>query len=270
MPLLALGAAVLYAAGVRRVGRRGRRWPAARTAVFGAGVAAMVLSALGDDTARFSVHAVEHVVLAMVAPPLLALGAPVTLALQAADRPARTALLGVLHGRVATALAHPVTGGVVFGTTLFVLYLTPLFGWSLRSGAVHAAVHLHFLAAGCAFAWPLVGVDPLPRRAHPAARLLAVLLLVPVHAVLGLALLQVDEVLGGGGWSLDDQRAGVAVLWATGELFALALGAVVAVQWVRADERAQAREDRRLDADAAGKGNRAPVSNGGECACGNP
>lgn len=256
LPLLAAVAlaGLLYGLGVRRLAGRhpGRRWPAPRTAAFAAGLAAIAVATSSglarEDTESFAAHALQHVLLGMVAPPLLALGAPVTLAVQAAGRTTQTSLLRMAHGRVATTLANPVVGWLLFGGTLFALYLTPVFGWSLRSGVVHAAVHLHFVAAGCVFFWPLVGADPVRRRPHHAARLLSVLLMVPVHAVLGLALLGLDAPLGGGPWSVADQRSGAALLWGTGDLFGLAAGALVLVQWMRADERAQVREDRRLDA----------------------
>lgn len=251
-------AAALYALGVRRLGARGRRWPAGRTAAFAAGLVALTVATSSglarEDTVSFSAHAAQHVLLGMVAPLLLALGAPVTLALQAGSRPTGAVVRGIVHSRPVGLVAHPVAGWALFGGTLFALYLTPLFGLTLRNDLVHAAVHLHFLAAGCVFFWPLVGADPVPRRLPHAARLLSVLLLVPVHAVLGLALIGLDDQLGGGPWSLADQRAGAALLWGTGDLLGVVAGAVVLAQWLRADERAQAREDRRLDAAGAAGG----------------
>lgn len=245
-------AAVLYGVGVRRLGARGRAWPVARTAAFAAGLLALTLATSSGlartDTERFSHHAVQHVLLGMVAPLLLALGAPVTLALQAAARSTRTVLLRVVDHPAAAALTHPAVGWGLFGGTLFALYLTPLFGLSLRNDLVHVGVHVHFLTAGCLFFWPLVGTDPVRRRLPHPARLLSVLLLVPVHAVLGLALLGLSEPLGDGPWSLADQRAGAAVLWGTGDLLGLVAGGVVLAQWMGADDRAQAVRDRLADA----------------------
>ncbi|HEX9993501.1 MAG TPA: cytochrome c oxidase assembly protein [Acidimicrobiales bacterium] len=245
-------AALLYGLGVRRLGARGRRWPAARTAAFAAGLLALTIATSSGlarvDTVRFSAHAVQHVLLGMVAPLLLALGAPVTLALQAAARPTRSALLRVVDHPAAGALTHPAVGWALFGGTLFALYLTPVFGLSLRNDLVHAAVHLHFLAAGCLFFWPLVGTDPVRRRLPHPARMLSLLLLVPVHAVLGLALLGLSAPLGDGTWSLADQRAGAAVLWGTGDLLGLVAGGVVLARWMAADDRAQAVRDRLADA----------------------
>jgi putative copper resistance protein D len=244
-----LAAAVaLYVAGVRRLARRGRRWSPARTGAFAGAIAVLVIATQSGvarhDTDSFAAHMTQHLLLGMVAPVLLALSAPVTLALQALYRPAQRRLLRVVHSPVVGGLTHPVVGWALFGGTLFVLYLTPLFGLSLHNDFVHGAVHVHFLVVGCLFVWPLVGLDPVRRRLPHGARLLAVLLAVPVHAFLGLALLSAQEPLGDGPWSMADQRAGVAVLWGVGELLALAAAAVVFVQWAAADERAAARADR--------------------------
>jgi putative membrane protein len=259
--------AVLYAIGVRRLQANGHRWPAARTLAFSAGLAALALATLPPlgpaEVERFSAHVLQHVLLGMVAPLALALGAPVTLALRASGRPVRRRLLRLLHSRPVALLTHPVVGWVLFGGTLFALYFSPLFGLSLRSRLVHEVLHLHFLAAGCLFVVPLVGLDPVRPRLSHGARLLAVLLAVPLHAFLGMALLQSERILGGGGWSLADQHLGAGLLWATGDLLAGIAAVVIFFQWVASDERQATRLDRRgaaVGAGAAREGQQSPAS----------
>ena len=77
----------LYLWGVRRLAVRGIDWPPARTLAWCVGAAGTIaialLSVLGTyDTVLFSVHVVQHMILMMVTPMFLALGAPVTLALR--------------------------------------------------------------------------------------------------------------------------------------------------------------------------------------------
>lgn len=250
----------LYAAGVRRLARRDRRWSRPRSVAFGLGLAVLAVatqSALATAEAeRFSVHVVQHVLLAMVAPAFLALGAPVTLALQASSRATQVVLLRVLHGRVVATLTHPVVAWLIFGGSLVVLYFSPLFELSLRSGWAHGAVHLQYLAAGGLFCWTAVGLDPMRWRLPHGARLLFVLLAVPVHAIVGLALLGGSELLAGGFYgvrpsALADQRLGGGLLWALGDLFGVVLAGVVLAQWMTHEERVGRRTDRRLDAAAA-------------------
>jgi putative copper resistance protein D len=127
------------------------------------------------------------------------------------------------------------------------VYLTPLFRLSLRNPVVHAALHLHVLAAGCLFLWPLVGADPLPRPVPYGARIFTVLAAVPFHAFLGLALLSTRAPLAPAVYpSLSDQHAAAGLLWASGEFLTLVAAAIVLRAWMRADERQAARLDQRV------------------------
>lgn len=90
--LLALG---LYGWGVLRLRRRGDAWPVGRTVSFAVGVLTVMLvmcTGLNDyGMVMFSVHMVQHMVISMLSPILLLLGAPMTLALRALRPPARGA-----------------------------------------------------------------------------------------------------------------------------------------------------------------------------------
>ena len=207
----------------------------------------------------FSLHTVQHILLGMVAPVLLALSAPVTLALQASRPRTQRTLARLLHHPVVRAVTHPVVVWVLFGGTLFALYFSPLFELSLRNRWVHQAVHLHFLVAGCLFAWVAVGIDALPRRLPHPARLLFVLLAVPFHAFLGLAVLSADEhPLGADVYGAVVPRLGVGPRRRPAGRGRAAVGGRRRagpggrrrrpVHWIAADERRQAREDRLLDA----------------------
>lgn len=250
-----LFAAAAYVRGDRALLGRGRRWPGSRTASFLGGIALLavaVLPPLGTlDDERFPAHVAQHVLLGMLGPLLLALGAPVTLALQVLARPAKRRLLAVLHAPALAVPFTPVVGLGLFAGSLFLLYLTPLFELSLRSPLVHGLVHAHFLVAGSVFLWPLVSPDPVPGRLPHAGRVLIAALTVPAHAVLGLALLAGDDLLAGGWYGahvpdpLADQRLGATVLWGLGDLVGLALTGVVLGQWYRQDRREADRADRR-------------------------
>jgi putative copper resistance protein D len=210
------------------------------------------------DTSYFSLHVVQHILLAMVAPVFLVLGAPVTLALQASSASGQRGLLRLLQNPVAVVITHPLTAWCVFSATLFVVYFTPLYGLSLRNSVVHAWLHVHFVVSGCLFAESVVGLDPHRIRLPHPARLLLVALTVPVHAVLGIALLAREDVIVGawylgrrdglGDQLLLDQRLGAGLLWAAGELYGVALAALVLTQWMHQSEREARRHDRLLDA----------------------
>jgi putative membrane protein len=263
-PLLAVGlvlAAGFYLWAVRELRSRGDRWPAGRTVAWLAGglgtIAVATMSGLGAyDETLFSVHMVQHMILSMVAPIFLALGAPVTLALRTLPGRARKLLLGVLHSRVARVLSFPLLGWVLFVGSPFALYFSGWYPATLDHTWLHQALHLHFLAVGCLFFWPLIGLDPLPGRVPHPLRFLLVFAALPIHAILGLTIMNTRVVIAaehyaslGLDWSdpLSDQKVGGGLLWASGDLVGLLMLAAVMVQWSRASEREAVRTDRRLD-----------------------
>lgn len=235
-----------YAISVRRLSRRGRSWPATRRAAAGGAAVAIAIADLSPDQ-TFTGHMIEHVLVGMIAPLLLALSAPVTLALQAGAPAVRSGLRRALRSRPLTVLSHPLIGLAAFTITAAALYLTPLLELTARSTPLHVLMHLHLLAVGCLFVWPLVAADPSPRPIPPAARLLLVLLAVPVHAFLGLALLNASSPTAPAVYpDLADQHRAAGLLWGSGELFTLILAIIVWRSWLEADRREGARLDRRL------------------------
>lgn len=269
----ALVAAGVYLYGVRRLTRRGDQWPVGRTLGWLAGCAMLLLatsSGIGRYApAMFSMHMAEHMILSMLVPVLLVLGAPVTLALRtlpAAGRHGppgpREWLLSALHSKPAAWLTHPLVVLPLFVGTYYALYFSGLFAASLPSHPAHLFMLAHFLMAGFLFFWPAIGVDPSPRRMAPVARLALVFASVPFHAFFGVALMSSHEVIGSeyyGGLALPwvpdllaDQRLGGGLAWAAGEAPLLIVVIALAVQWSRADERSARRADRKaeLDGDA--------------------
>lgn len=261
-PLVALGvagAAAAYVAGLRALRRRGDAWSAGRTTAFFGGLAVVVvatMSGLGTyDGESFTAHMIQHMLLNMVAPLPLALGAPVTLALRTLPPAPRRRLLALLHSRVARVLASPpLVFGLFIGST-FALYFSGIYPYSLDHVWAHNLVHVHFLVTGCLFAWVVAGLDPLPRPGH-GARMLMVVSALPFHAFLGVAMLTQTSLFAGahylrGGRSTDallaEQRTGAGLLWASGEFIGIGLLFAVLAQWMRSDERLAVRTDRHLD-----------------------
>src|SRR5437763_5415666 len=261
-PILALVvvlAAGLYLYGVHRLRLRGDRWPAGRTVFLGLGLGSVVLvtmSGLGtyDDT-LLSAHMIQHMVLSMVAPIFLALGAPVTLALRTLPVRARRGLVALLHSRVARVLAFPLVAYALFVATPFVLYFTQLYRLTLQHDWLHELVHLHFVAVGCLFFWPLLGLDPLPGRWPYPARALLMLLSTPFHAVLGLTIMQSTDLIAGDwypnlhlSWAdpRADQVLAGGILWAGGEIVSVTMLGVLVVQWMLDADREARRVDRQL------------------------
>jgi len=229
-----------YLSAIHRLAERGRRWSRWRTVPYLGGLAVLAIAT----------HVIQHLLLGMVAPVLLALGAPLTLALQSSGRDTRRRLLGLLHGRAVGVLTRPLMAWVLFGGSMFALYFTPLYAETLGNTVLHDAVHALFLLSGCLFFWPVVGLDPTPHRLPYGGRMLYVLAALPFHTILGVALVTQTKLVAPG-LSLSDQQTGAGILWTAGELLGLIAMMIVAAQWMQAEEREAIREDRRL-ADPAG------------------
>lgn len=252
-------AVLVYLRGVRKLHADGRAWPVHRTVWFVTGIAVIYValqSAVETYEILFSVHVVQHMLLSTVAPPLIALGAPITLALIASPRGVRQRITRMVHSAPVKLVSHPLWAWLVFTISLYALYYSPIFGLSLRSQWVHNLVHLHFLAAGLLFWWPIVGLDPTRWRLHPAARLGYLFLMVPFHAFLGVAIMGSDQLLTpelatlAPAWLADplaDQQAGGGILWGMGDLIAVVAALGIMVAWANQDEKQARREDRRLD-----------------------
>src|SRR4051794_15465233 len=186
---LVLLAAALYLYGVRRLHRRGDSWHAGRTVAFvGLGLGSVAVATLSglaayDDTV-FSVHMVQHMLLTMVAPVFLALGAPITLALRTVGPRSRRTLLTVLHSRAARVVTFPLVGWLLFVASPFALYFSGWYDATLDNDLLHQLLHVHFLVVGCIFFWPLLGLDPLPGRLPHPLRLLVIFTTLPFHAFL--------------------------------------------------------------------------------------
>lgn len=254
-------AAALYLYGVHRLRQRGDHWPPGRTVAFllgglGSIAAVTVTGVEAYDTTLLSIHMIQHMVLSMVGPIFLALGAPVTLALRTVHARPRRALLRVLHSRVVGIVTYPLVAFGLFIANPFILYFTGAYQATLQHAWLHELIHVHFIVTGCLFFWPLLGLDPLPNRWPYPARALLMVLSVPFHTVLGLTIMQSKTLLGGDwypnlnlSWSdpYSDQVVAGGVLWAGGEIVSVTMLGILVVQWIRQSEREAKRIDRALD-----------------------
>ena len=252
----------LYLYGVYVLRSRGDSWPLGRTlsfVVLGMGSFAFAtMSGLGAyDTSLLSVHMVQHMILSMMVPLFLALGAPVTLMLRTLPGRPRGWLLALLHSRLAKVLSFAPLTFLLFVISPWALYFTGWYDATLSSAFVHELMHVHLVLVGTLFFWPLVGIDPVPGRVPYPFRLLLIFLTLPFHAFLGVTIMGQEELIGGDWyralpmpWLPDpaaDQHLAGGILWGSGDLIGLTFFGVLFTQWVRASMKEAAREDRRLD-----------------------
>jgi putative membrane protein len=132
----------------------------------GLGVLAMALLSPLAEAAHhdFTAHMAQHLLLGMLTPLLLVLAAPATLALRALPVPPARRLARLLRSRPVRYLTDPIVAATLDAGGLWLLYTTSLYRMMVNHPAVHLAVHVHVLAAGCLFTFAIVGVDPAPHR----------------------------------------------------------------------------------------------------------
>ncbi|MET3804246.1 putative copper resistance protein D [Nakamurella sp. UYEF19] len=269
-----LGTAVVIAAGVYLVGvvrlsRRGVKWPPGRTWAWLLGCLIVLLatsSGLGRySQTQFSLHMISHMMLGMMAPILLVLGAPVTLALRALPVAGRTnppgvreAIVALVHGRVAKFVTHPLVVLPLFIGSFYAIYFTGLFDIMIDSHFGHLLMSIHFLVVGYLYYWVIIGIDPGPRRLNPMIKLGLLLAALPFHAFFGLALMNSHTLMGSDyyrglalpwvGDLISDQRLGGAIAWGATEVPILIVLIALLAQWAKADDRENKRTDRHKDA----------------------
>lgn len=261
LPLVLAGA--VYVLAVRRVDRAHRLSPIrrARIAAWFAGLVVIWLALQSPieryDTTLFSIHMVQHILLTLVAAPLLALGAPITLLLRAA-RPEtrRRVLLPILHSWPIRVLTFPVLTWLLFASVMWGTHFSPVFNASLEEPFVHQLEHAAYLVAGCLFWWPVVGLDPSPWRMSEPVRVLYTFLQMPQNSFLGLAIVSAMVPLyphyatlrrDWGPSALVDQQMAGAVMWVGGDLIFLAAMLGVVLGWMRRETRETRAADARVD-----------------------
>jgi len=258
-------AVALYIRGVVLLTRRGDKWPVGRTVAFALGISAVDYATSGGlgVYAKFSFeyHMIAHMVLGMIAPIGIVLGAPITLALRTLpqgrneeERGVRGTLIALLHSKPAGIFTNPVVILALFDGSLFALYMTPLFENMMQSHLGHLAMTVHFLLAGILFFHVIIGIDPNPRKVPHIVRIVILFAAMSIHAFFAVALISSSTVIDQGyfaslqtPWNLDllaDQRAGGSVAWAMGELPILLALVATFIQWMRDDKRETKRIDR--------------------------
>ncbi len=265
--LPAIAAVLVWRSAVGRVNAAhpGNPVPRSRSRAWYLGIG-VVLVALDSgieryDTTLFSVHMVQHMLLTLVAPPLLLAAGPITLLLRASGPDTRRRwILPVLHSRVMRALAFPVVAWLLFAAVMWASHFSPLFDLALEDGLVHRFEHALFLGSALLFWWPVVGPDPSPWRLGPAARVLYVGLQMPQNTFLALAIysatapLYAHYVTNARAWGpspLEDQQTAGGIMWLGGDLLFLSAVAILVWAWMRHEDRRTVGEDRRLEGERA-------------------
>ncbi|WP_158702195.1 cytochrome c oxidase assembly protein [Kitasatospora sp. MMS16-BH015] len=251
-----------YLAGLGRLRRRGEAWPPGRTTAFLLGLALWlftVSSGLGVyEKLFFTDRAVQAVVLLMVVPLLLAMGAPVTVLAELAGEGGRERLLGALRGRVSKVLMFPLVSTVLLVVPPWLLYFTDWYRLSLTTSLWNTVFHVSFVLLGLAYFWPRLQLDPVGRHYHPMVGVVITVVEVIFDAALGFVLVFGSHLLVPDYWAQLarpwgmgpqlDQQWGGAVLWGLGDIAGLPFMVALIVRVIREERARTVQVDRELDA----------------------
>jgi putative copper resistance protein D len=240
--------------------------PRSRTYAFLAAMVALAFALVSGiaryDTSLFSDHMVQHVLLMLVAAPLIALSAPITLILRLSSPSTRKRwVLPFLNSRPVRFLTFPVTDWIIFTGVMWASHFSPLFNAALEDPTIHYFEHALFLITALLFWWPAVGMDPSPWRMGHPVRIVHVFLQMTQNTFLAVVILNVSTVLYAhyatlvrpwGPSAIEDQRLAAGIMWVAGDLIFLTAILVLVAGWMRAEGRSTARADRQAEIDLAG------------------
>ena len=247
---------LLYAAGVARLARE-RRWPvngSARTLAFAAGMALLVVALLspldGWADALFSAHMLQHLILMMLAPPLLVLGHPIVVALWSLPSGARRRVAKEWQRSTAfkpaiDALRGPVPSWLLLSAALWFWHLPRPYDHAFDDPVAHVLEHLSFFVGAMMF-WRVVIEDPQSRRLSLGATMLFLITFAMQNGMLGALLIFAPKVLyavhaTAPAWSsrtpLEDQQLAGVLMWSVSGVVDLGVLAVLFVAWLRSSDR---------------------------------
>ncbi|MGH2514723.1 MAG: cytochrome c oxidase assembly protein [Ktedonobacterales bacterium] len=250
-PFLVLGIALLTAAYFYALGPLRRRYGWAETvdrgqvAWFVSGTLLLFialcspLDTLGDDY-LFSAHMIQHMLLALVVPPLWLLGTPDWM-LAPLFR-----LASVV--RVAKGLTNPVVAFGLFNADMWLWHAPALYDATLANDQIHILEHLTFIVFGVLFWWPILSpVRALPRISKGFGILYSFLACQPMVALGALITFAANPLYAPyvtaprilGSTPLGDQQLGGLIMWLPTNIpYVIALSALF-FQWVGDQDHAE-------------------------------
>jgi cytochrome c oxidase assembly factor CtaG len=237
---------VIYAVGFTRLtGRspqRVRRWLLGRLGVGMAGMAALVVALLGLEAAAhesFVAHMVQHLLLLIVAAPMLLLSDPMAACAWALPARWRRGLAGVLgtHAplrRAWRALTRMPVAWTAYALTLWLWHVPAAYSAALADARVHDAEHLTLFASAVLFWWPVLGRGRWSAPGGSGARIVYVVLGAFQAAALGVVLLVSGAPLYS--YTLEDQARGAVVMLAVGGAIDMAVVLFVVYRFLGRDD----------------------------------
>ncbi len=238
--VIGLGALYLWRARHAPAEVAGRSPTTGQRASFFVALATILLSLNGwlhdlSASSLFSAHMVQHLVLTLVAPPLLILGTPGWML--------RPALRWRGVGPVARFVTRARIAFVLFNLVIIAWHLPELYEFAMEHHNIHIVQHLCFMVAATLMWWPILSPMPeLPRLSYPLQMLYLFLMTIPM-SIVAVCIAYADHALYPfyaaaprvwGITPMQDQLIGGLIMWIPGGLFFFTVISVIFFRWQQA------------------------------------
>ena len=224
---------VFYIVAVNISNRKKKTWPIYRIISWSLGVLCAMLAVIGPiaDLAHtyFSDHMISHVLLGMLAPLLLAIGAPMTLLLRTVKVPIARKLTYILRSRPVHFFQHPITASILNIGGLWLLYTTELFPLMHESLLLYVFIHVHIFLAGYVFTISIISVDLTPFKKRYLYRTVVSLFALAGHAVLAKYIYANPPF----GVSKSQAELGGMIMYYSGDTVEVGLIIILFYQWYK-------------------------------------
>ena len=248
-PLLVLGIAAAIAGYWLVIGPLRRRYGWAETvnprqpALFAIGMVVLIFALVSpldaiSDNYLFSAHMVQHMLLAVVVPPLWVLSVPGW---------ALDALLRVRGVRPAARfLTNPIVAFALLNGDLWLWHVPTLYDATLANEQLHVFEHLTFIGFGLLFWLPVLSTTPALRQLSLGASILYLFVACQPMVALGALLtfsatpLYHPYVVAPRLWgstALGDQQLGGLIMWLPSTIPYLTVLSVIFFRWVGEQDR---------------------------------
>jgi putative membrane protein len=243
---------------------RERELPVWRAGCFAGGVVALWIAVASPidalDDYLLTAHMIQHFILMSIAPPLIALGAPVVPMLRGLPRVVVVVLRPIFCARwlrrIGRVVMHPVVAWVAMNVAYVGWHLPAMFELTFESERIHDFEHLCFFATSLLFWWVVVEPWPARERWQRWAVILYLLSADIVNTALSATLAFAGKVLYSSYAEaprvcflspLKDQIAAGSEMWVLNSVVMLAPAVVIALRelsprWMRDADRSSVKE----------------------------
>ncbi|WP_134699563.1 cytochrome c oxidase assembly protein [Ammoniphilus sp. YIM 78166] len=177
----------------------------------------------------FVTHMWGHLLLGMLAPLLMVLSRPVTLALRTIPAPWARQLTRLMKSRAFGLISDPVTASILNIGGLWLLYTTSLYAHMHHHTVLYELVHLHVWLAGYFFTASMITLDPKPHPRSFVYRSVVLVIALAAHGILAKYIYAHPPL----GVSVEEAERGAMIMYYGGDLIDLALMVIFCHQWYK-------------------------------------